>query len=48
MQVDFDNYLYDLGKELQAGAARARAAGFALPVTPRAAAGAMPAVAPAV
>ena len=28
MQVDFDNYLYELGKELKAGAARARAAGF--------------------
>jgi cation diffusion facilitator CzcD-associated flavoprotein CzcO len=36
MQVDFDNYLYDLGKELKAGAARARAQGFGLPVTPRA------------
>jgi dimethylaniline monooxygenase (N-oxide forming) len=36
MQVDFDNYLYDLGKELKAGAARARAAGFSLPVPPRA------------
>ena len=36
MQVDFDNYLYELGKELKAGAARARAAGFGLPVTPRA------------
>jgi hypothetical protein len=36
MQVDFDNYLYDLRKELKAGAARARTAGFSLPVTPRA------------
>jgi dimethylaniline monooxygenase (N-oxide forming) len=36
MQVDFDNYLYELGKELKAGAARARAAGSRLPVTPRA------------
>ena len=36
MQVDYDNYLYDLGKELKAGAARARATGFALPVPPRA------------
>jgi cation diffusion facilitator CzcD-associated flavoprotein CzcO len=35
MQVDFDNYLYDLGKEMSAGAARARAGGFRLPVTPR-------------
>jgi hypothetical protein len=40
MQVDFDNYLYELGKELKAGAARARASGFALPVAPRARAGA--------
>ena len=39
MQVDFDNYLYELGKELNAGAARARAAGFALPVIARARAG---------
>ncbi len=36
MQVDFDNYLYELRKELKAGAARARAAGFRLPVEPRA------------
>jgi hypothetical protein len=36
MQVDFDNYLYELRKELAAGAQRARAAGFTLPVTPRA------------
>jgi cation diffusion facilitator CzcD-associated flavoprotein CzcO len=36
MQVDFDNYLYELRKELRAGAARARAAGFRLPVPPRA------------
>jgi hypothetical protein len=36
MQVDFDNYLHDLGRELKAGAARAREAGFALPVPPRA------------
>ncbi len=39
MQVDFDNYLYDLGKELDKGAQRARAGGFKLPVTPRVAAG---------
>ena len=39
MQVDFDNYLYELGKELKAGAARARAAGFVLPVAARARAG---------
>jgi cation diffusion facilitator CzcD-associated flavoprotein CzcO len=37
MQVDFDNYLYAMNKELKAGAARARAAGFRLPVAPRAA-----------
>ncbi len=37
MQVDFDNYLHALGKELKRGAARARAANFALPVAPRAA-----------
>ena len=36
MQVDFDNYLYELGKELKAGAARARASGFPLPVVPQA------------
>jgi cation diffusion facilitator CzcD-associated flavoprotein CzcO len=39
MQVDFDNYLYELGKELKAGAARARAAGFTLPVAARTRAG---------
>ncbi len=32
MQVDFDNYLHDLKKEQAAGAARARDAGFRLPV----------------
>jgi len=37
MQVDFDNYLYDLRKELKAGSARARAGAFGLPVPPRAA-----------
>ncbi len=36
MQVDFDNYLYALGKELKAGAARAREQGFRLPVPARA------------
>jgi dimethylaniline monooxygenase (N-oxide forming) len=36
MQVDFDEYLYQLRKERHAGAERARAAGFALPVAPRA------------
>lgn len=34
MQVDFDNYLHELKKEQTAGAARARAAGFILPVQP--------------
>jgi cation diffusion facilitator CzcD-associated flavoprotein CzcO len=38
MQVDFDNYLYNLRKELKAGAARAREADFTLPVPARAAA----------
>jgi thioredoxin reductase len=36
MQVDYDNYLYELGKEMARGAERARAAGFTLPVPPRA------------
>ncbi len=45
MQVDFDNYLYELRKEMQAGAKRARAAGFTLPVRPRTVA--EPAAAPA-
>ena len=36
MQVDFDNYLHDLGKELRAGAERARRQGFRLPVPARA------------
>ena len=36
MQVDFDNYLYDLRKELAAGSARARAGQFRLPVPARA------------
>jgi dimethylaniline monooxygenase (N-oxide forming) len=43
MQVDFDNYLYDLRKELKAGATRAQAAGFRLPVAPRAARESVPA-----
>jgi cation diffusion facilitator CzcD-associated flavoprotein CzcO len=37
MQVDFDNYLHDIGKELKAGSERARAQGFGLPVAARAA-----------
>ncbi len=36
MQVDFDDYLYDLRRELRAGSRRARTAGFALPVAPKA------------
>jgi hypothetical protein len=32
MEVDFDDYLFALRRELKAGAARARAAGFSLPV----------------
>ena len=35
IQVDFDDYLLDLDKERAAGAERARAAGFALPVRRR-------------
>ena len=40
MQVDFDNYLYALGRERRAGARRVREHGFRLPVAARAAAGA--------
>src|SRR3989440_2354185 len=47
MQVDFDNYLYELAKELKSGAARAAGAGFRLPVPPRAAAPSQPAAAAA-
>ena len=36
MEVDFDDYLYALRRELKAGAARARAAGSRLPVPARA------------
>jgi dimethylaniline monooxygenase (N-oxide forming) len=39
IQVDFDEYIYRVEKERAAGAERARAAGFALPIAPRAAAG---------
>jgi Arc/MetJ family transcription regulator len=38
IQVDFDDYLVGLEGERRAGAQRARAAGFALPIAPRAAA----------
>jgi dimethylaniline monooxygenase (N-oxide forming) len=37
IQIDFDDYLRDLERERRAGAGRARAAGFALPVAPAAA-----------
>jgi hypothetical protein len=36
IQVDFDEYLWKLGKEREAGAERARRAGFSLPVPARA------------
>jgi dimethylaniline monooxygenase (N-oxide forming) len=36
MQVDFDDYLHDLRRELRAGSRRARAGGFRLPVPVRA------------
>ena len=36
MEVDFDDYLYALRRELKAGARRARAGGFRLPVPARA------------
>ena len=36
IQVDYDDYLYTLAKERQAGAQRARARSLALPVRPRA------------
>ncbi len=38
MQVDFDNYLYDLRRERRAGARRMRGEGFRLPLPARAAA----------
>jgi dimethylaniline monooxygenase (N-oxide forming) len=37
MQVDFDQYLYELGRELKRGMARARNAGYAQQVPARAA-----------
>ena len=36
MEIDFDDYLFALRREVRAGAQRARMAGFGLPVTPRA------------
>lgn len=38
MQVDFDNYLHDLGRERRAGGRRMRERGFQLPVAARASA----------
>jgi hypothetical protein len=32
IQVDFDDYLYEIGKELVAGEARAQSSGYQLPV----------------
>ena len=43
MQVDFDNYLYALGRERRAGARRMREQGFRLPVTARATSQQLPA-----
>ncbi len=40
IQIDFDDYLRDLERERLAGAERARAAGFPLPIAPRVAGGA--------
>jgi len=45
IQVDFDDYLADLSREIKAGERRAKARGFALPVPPRAGAEAEPAAA---
>jgi cation diffusion facilitator CzcD-associated flavoprotein CzcO len=45
IQVDFDDYLYELRAERRRGADRARARGFALPVPRRAASGEQAAVA---
>ena len=42
IQVDFDRYLHDLERERRRGARRAAAAGFALPVPARVAAGERP------
>jgi hypothetical protein len=36
MEVDFDDYLFALRRELRAGSRRARELGFRLPVAPRA------------
>ncbi len=45
IQVDFDDYLADLAREIKAGEQRAQARGFALPVPPHAGAEAEPAAA---
>jgi len=37
MQVDFETYLHELDKEIRAGAERARANGYKLPIEPKAA-----------
>ena len=42
IQVDFDTYLFDLRRERKRGAARAKSAGGALPVSARAAAAVAP------
>jgi dimethylaniline monooxygenase (N-oxide forming) len=38
MQIDFDEYVHQVGRERRRGAARARRAGYRLPIPPRAAA----------
>ena len=38
MQIDFEDYLHQLDKEIRAGAERARANGYTLPIEPKAAA----------
>ena len=45
IQVDFDDYLFELGREIKAGEQRAQARGFALPVPPHVGAEAEPATA---
>ena len=39
MQIDFDQYLWQLGRERRTGAERAREAGFPLPLPARAGSG---------
>ena len=38
MQIDFDDYLFELERERRRGGARARELGYPLPIPPRAAA----------